>query len=97
MVISFKGAHFPPEIILMGVRWYVAYPLSYRHVEDPPGLNSRGGTGLIPPNAEVSEQVWRTSGARWPSTRPTSFYCLRLAGPTPAKVRKSIIWNSPVT
>jgi transposase-like protein len=25
MAISFKGAHFPPDIILMGVRWYVAY------------------------------------------------------------------------
>src|SRR5215468_749897 len=34
MAISFKGAHFPPEIILMGVRWYVAYPLSTRHVEE---------------------------------------------------------------
>src|SRR2546429_7595374 len=33
MAISFKGAHFPPEVILMGVRWYVAYPLSTRHVE----------------------------------------------------------------
>ena len=33
MAISFKGAHFPQEIILMGVRWYLAYPLSYRHVE----------------------------------------------------------------
>src|SRR5256714_8136419 len=34
MAISFKGAHFPSEIILMGVRWYLAYPLSYRHVEE---------------------------------------------------------------
>jgi putative transposase len=34
MAISFKGAHFPPEIILMGVRWYVAYPLSTRQVEE---------------------------------------------------------------
>src|SRR5437762_4569906 len=34
MAISFKGAHFPQEIILMGVRWYLAYPLSYRHVEE---------------------------------------------------------------
>jgi len=34
MAISFKGAHFPKDIILMGVRWYVAYPLSYRHVEE---------------------------------------------------------------
>ena len=34
MAISFKGAHFPKDIILMGVRWYVAYPLSYRHIEE---------------------------------------------------------------
>src|ERR687884_2281186 len=34
MAVSFKGAHFPQEIILMGVRWYVAYPLSPRHVEE---------------------------------------------------------------
>jgi transposase-like protein len=34
MAISFKGAHFPKEVILMGVRWYVTYPLSYRHVEE---------------------------------------------------------------
>src|SRR6266849_7624397 len=34
MAISFKGAHFPQDIILMGVRWYVAYPLSTRHVEE---------------------------------------------------------------
>jgi putative transposase len=40
MVVSFKGAHFPPEVILMGVRWYVAYPLSTRHVEAP--MEERG-------------------------------------------------------
>jgi len=34
MVISFKGAHFPQEIILTGVWWYGAYPLSTRHVEE---------------------------------------------------------------
>ena len=34
MAISFQGAHFPKEVILMGVRWYVAYPLSTRHVEE---------------------------------------------------------------
>ena len=33
-MISFKGAHFPQDIILTSVRWYVAYPLSYRHVEE---------------------------------------------------------------
>jgi putative transposase len=34
MPVSFKGAHFPQDIMLMGVRWYVAYPLSSRHVEE---------------------------------------------------------------
>src|SRR3954469_21823536 len=34
MARSFKGAHFPKEIILTGVRWYLAYPLSTRHVEE---------------------------------------------------------------
>jgi putative transposase len=34
MAMSFKGAHFPQEIILTGVRWYIAYPLSTRHVEE---------------------------------------------------------------
>jgi len=34
MAVSFKGAHVPQDIILTGVRWYVAYPLSTRHVEE---------------------------------------------------------------
>jgi putative transposase len=34
MAVSFKGAHFPKDIILTCVRWYVAYPLSTRHVEE---------------------------------------------------------------
>jgi transposase-like protein len=34
MAVNFKGAHFPQEIILTCVRWYVAYPLSTRHVEE---------------------------------------------------------------
>src|SRR5262245_55197271 len=34
MAISFKGAHFPPEVIPTSVRWYLAYPLSTRHVEE---------------------------------------------------------------
>jgi putative transposase len=34
MVVSFKGAHFPQDIIPMCVRWYAAYPLSYRPIEE---------------------------------------------------------------
>jgi transposase-like protein len=33
-MVSFKGAHFPKDMILVCMRWYVAYPLSYRHVEE---------------------------------------------------------------
>ena len=33
-MISFKGRNFPKDVILMGIRWYVSYPLSYRHVEE---------------------------------------------------------------
>jgi transposase-like protein len=29
-MIDFKGSQFEQEIILWGVRWYVAYPISYR-------------------------------------------------------------------
>jgi putative transposase len=34
MVISFKQRHFKKEIILMLVRWYLAYALSYRDIEE---------------------------------------------------------------
>jgi transposase-like protein len=34
MTIAFKGNHFERDVILWGVRWYVAYPLSYRQIEE---------------------------------------------------------------
>jgi putative transposase len=34
VMISFKGAHFVKDIILTCVRWYLAYPLSYRQLEE---------------------------------------------------------------
>jgi putative transposase len=33
-MLSFKWRHFKKDIILMSVRWYVAYALSYRDVEE---------------------------------------------------------------
>jgi len=33
-MIEFKGSHFEWEVILWGVRWYVAYPISYRQLEE---------------------------------------------------------------
>jgi len=39
-MIDFKGSQFEKEIILWGVRWYVAYPISYRQLEEM--LQERG-------------------------------------------------------
>ena len=33
-MIDFKGSHFERDVILWGVRWYVAYPMSYRQLEE---------------------------------------------------------------
>jgi len=32
--ISFKGRHFQQDMILQSVRWYLAYSLSYRDIEE---------------------------------------------------------------
>ena len=32
--ISFKGRHFQQDLILQSVRWYLAYALSYRDIEE---------------------------------------------------------------
>ncbi len=39
-MIDFKGHRFEKDIILTGVRWYLAYPLSYRNLEEM--LDERG-------------------------------------------------------
>ena len=33
-MIDFKGHRFEKDIILTCVRWYLAYPLSYRNLEE---------------------------------------------------------------
>ncbi len=33
-MINFKWRHFEKGIILMAVRWYLAYALSYRNIEE---------------------------------------------------------------
>src|SRR4030081_3629250 len=37
---AFKGFRFPPEVIVLAVRWYLRFGLSYRDVEEL--LNERG-------------------------------------------------------
>ena len=33
-MIEFKGGDFERDVILWRVRWYVAYPISYRRLEE---------------------------------------------------------------
>jgi hypothetical protein len=40
---AFKGFRFPPEIIVLAVRWYLRYGLSYRDLEEL--LAERVGAG----------------------------------------------------
>jgi putative transposase len=41
-MVRFKGAHFERDMILTCVRWYLAYPLSYRQLEEM--MQERGVT-----------------------------------------------------
>ncbi|WP_094751967.1 IS6 family transposase [Psychromonas sp. CD1] len=34
MAINFSGRHYPPDIIIMALRYYLAYKLSYRDIEE---------------------------------------------------------------
>jgi transposase-like protein len=36
-MMNFKGSQFERDIILWAVRWYVAYPISYRQLEEMMG------------------------------------------------------------
>ncbi len=80
MAISFKGAHFPQDIILMGVRWYLAYPLSYRHVEEL--LEERGvpidhatiQRWVVKYSPQLEEAFHRRKRAVWVSWRMDETY-----------------------
>src|SRR5215831_11954953 len=80
MAVSFKGAHFPPDIILMGIRWYVAYPLSTRHVEEL--MEERGvavdhstmNRWVITESPQLEEAFHRRQRAVWVSWRMDETY-----------------------
>jgi transposase, IS6 family len=38
----FKGRQFPEEVIILCVRWYLRYPLSYQHVTELVGERGVG-------------------------------------------------------
>ena len=40
-MLATKGMRFPIDVILVDIRWYAAYSLSYRHLEEM--MQERGG------------------------------------------------------
>jgi putative transposase len=78
--VGFKGAHFPTEVILTGVRWYVAYPLSTRHGEDL--LDERGvevghstmNRWVITYSPQLEEALHRRKCPVWVSWRMDETY-----------------------
>jgi hypothetical protein len=59
---GFAGFRFPPEVIMMAVRWYLRYGLSYRDVEEL--LAERGITvdQLTPYPYGAPNARWRSPG-----------------------------------
>jgi putative transposase len=70
-----RGPHFPPEIILRGIRWYVASPLSTRHVEarmEERGVevdHSTMNRGGLPYSPQLEEACHRRKRLGWLSWR----------------------------
>ena len=56
-MLNFKGMRFTIDVILVCIRWYVAYPLSYRHLEEM--MEERG----------VLVDHWSSIGGRFVSCR----------------------------
>ena len=65
MAISFKGAHCPPEIMRMGVRWSRAYPFSSRPVE---AVREERGVPIAPAPSQrwgvLSSPLWAAAWHR---------------------------------
>jgi putative transposase len=73
-MLNFKGMRFPIEMNLVCIRWYVAYPLSYRHLEemmeergvsvDHSSIN-RWAVRFLPHIEKMTRKHKRPVGGRW--------------------------------
>lgn len=73
-MLNFKGLRFPIEVIRVCTRWYAAYPLSYRHIEelmaergvyvDHSTIN-RWAIRFLPLIEKWSRQHRRPVGSKW--------------------------------
>jgi len=73
-MLDTKGMRFPIDVILVCIRWYAAYPLSYRHLEemmeergvcvDHSSIN-RGAIRFLPMLEAVFRKHKRPIGKSW--------------------------------
>ena len=73
-MLKFKGMRFPIDVILVCIRWYIAYPLSYRHLEEMMGERgvsvdhssiNRWAVRFLPLIEKVSRKHKRPVGSSW--------------------------------
>ena len=73
-MLSFKGMRFPIDVILVCIRWYAAYPLSYRHIEEmmeERGVSvdhstiNRWAIRFLPLIEKLSREQKRKVGSSW--------------------------------
>lgn len=73
-MLNFKGLRFPMDVILVCIRWYAAYPLSYRHIEEmmaERGVSvdhstiNRWAIRFLPLIEKCSRQYRRPVGNKW--------------------------------
>lgn len=73
-MLSFKGIRFPTDVVLLCIRWYAAYPLSYRHIEEMLGERgvsvdhstiNRWAVRFLPLIEELSRKHKRPVGRSW--------------------------------
>ncbi|MET3118851.1 putative transposase [Undibacterium sp. GrIS 1.8] len=69
-----KRLHYPLEVMMLCVRWYVAYPLSFRHIEEMMGERGvvvdhatlhRWAVKILPLLAKIFRSRKRSVGRSW--------------------------------
>ncbi|MGC3030190.1 hypothetical protein ACPUER_34560 [Burkholderia sp. DN3021] len=84
---QFQRLHYPLEVILQCVRWYVAYPLSLRHLEEMMAERGvsvdhstvhRWAIKLLPVLEKAFLQRKRPVGKSWRMMGFKDFHCARI-------------------
>lgn len=73
-MLSFEGMRFPTDVVLLCIRWYAAYPLSYRHIGEMLGERgvsvdhstiNRWAVRFLPLIEELSRKHKRPVSSSW--------------------------------